>query len=140
MVPPRPDRPIYAGCSPPGVDNRPETVYSIRNYDFHAVCAVYEGDEVKKEIEDIIGIPAEDAPCISAKTGLNVDEVLERIVSDLPAPIGDENAPLKCLIFDSIYNDYKGAIAYVRVKDGTVKVGDEIMLMANKKFIHQVIN
>ena len=90
-------------------------------------------DEVKKEIEDIIGIPAENAPCISAKTGLNVDEVLERIVTDLPAPTGDENAELKCLIFDSIYNDYKGAIAYVRVKDGTVKVGDEIMLMANKK-------
>ena len=90
-------------------------------------------DEVKKEIEDIIGIPAEDAPCISAKTGLNVDEVLERIVTDLPAPTGDENATLKCLIFDSIYNDYKGAIAYVRVKDGTVKVGDEIMLMSNKK-------
>ena len=90
-------------------------------------------DEVKKEIEDIIGIPAEDAPCISAKTGLNVSEVLERIVKDLPAPTGDENAPLKCLIFDSIYNDYKGAIAYVRVKDGTVKVGDEIMLMSNKK-------
>ncbi len=90
-------------------------------------------DEVKKEIEDIIGIPAEDAPCISAKTGLNVDEVLERIVTDLPAPTGDENAPLKCLIFDSIYNDYKGAIAYVRVKDGTVKVGDEIILMSNNK-------
>ena len=90
-------------------------------------------DEVKKEIEDIIGIPAEDAPCISAKTGLNVEEVLERIVTDLPAPTGDENAPLKCLIFDSIYNDYKGAIAYVRVKDGTVKVGDEIMLMSNNK-------
>ena len=90
-------------------------------------------DEVKKEIEDIIGIPAENAPCISAKTGLNVDEVLERIVTDLPAPTGDENAHLKCLIFDSIYNDYKGAIAYVRVKDGTVKVGDEIMLMSNKK-------
>ena len=90
-------------------------------------------DEVKKEIEDIIGIPAEDAPCISAKTGLNVDEVLERIVTDLPAPTGDEDAPLKCLIFDSIYNDYKGAIAYVRVKDGTVKVGDEIMLMSNNK-------
>ncbi len=90
-------------------------------------------DKVKKEIEDIIGIPAEDAPCISAKTGLNVDEVLERIVSDLPAPTGDENAPLKCLIFDSLYNDYKGAIAYVRVKDGTVKIGDEIMLMSNKK-------
>ena len=90
-------------------------------------------DEVKKEIEDIIGIPAEDAPCISAKTGLNVEEVLERIVTDLPAPVGDEKAPLKCLIFDSIYNDYKGAIAYVRVKDGTVKVGDEIVLMSNKK-------
>ena len=90
-------------------------------------------DEVKEEIEDIIGIPAEDAPCISAKTGLNVDQVLERIVQDLPAPTGDENAELKCLIFDSIYNDYKGAIAYVRVKDGQVKVGDEIMLMSNKK-------
>ena len=90
-------------------------------------------DEVKKEIEDIIGIPAEDAPCISAKTGLNVDQVLERIVTDLPTPTGDENAPLKCLIFDSIYNDYKGAIAYVRVKDGAVKVGDEIMLMSNNK-------
>ena len=90
-------------------------------------------DEVKKEIEDIIGIPAQDAPCISAKTGLNVDEVLERIVTDLPAPTGDENAPLKCLIFDSIYNDYKGAIAYDRVKDGTVKVGDEILLMSNNK-------
>ena len=90
-------------------------------------------DEVKQEIEDIIGIPAQDAPCISAKSGLNVDEVLERIVTDLPAPTGDENAPLKCLIFDSIYNEYKGAIAYVRVKDGKVKVGDEIMLMSNNK-------
>ena len=90
-------------------------------------------DEVKKEIEDIIGIPAEDAPCISAKTGLNVDQVLERIVTDLPAPQGDEQAPLKCLIFDSIYNDYKGAIAYVRVKDGTVKIGDEIVLMSSDK-------
>lgn len=90
-------------------------------------------DEVKKEIEDIIGIPAQDAPCISAKTGLNVDEVLERIVTDLPAPMGDEKAPLKCLIFDSIYNEYKGAIAYVRVKDGTVKVGDDIVLMSNNK-------
>ena len=90
-------------------------------------------DEVKKQIEDIIGIPAETAPCISAKTGLNVEEVLERIVTDIPAPTGDENAPLKCLIFDSIYNDYKGAIAYVRVKDGTIKVGQEIMLMASKK-------
>ncbi len=90
-------------------------------------------EEVKKEIEDIIGIPAEDAPCISAKSGLNVDQVLERIVTDLPAPTGDKNKPLTCLIFDSLYNDYKGAIAYVRVKDGTVRVGDEILLMANGK-------
>ena len=90
-------------------------------------------DEVKKEIEDIIGIPAMDAPCISAKSGLNVDQVLERIVTDLPAPTGDSTKPLTCLIFDSLYNDYKGAIAYVRVKDGMVKVGDEIMLMASGK-------
>ncbi len=90
-------------------------------------------EEVKAEIEDIIGIPAQDAPCISAKSGLNVEEVLERIVTDLPAPMGENKAPLKCLIFDSLYNDYKGAIAYVRVKDGMVKVGDEILLMASKK-------
>ncbi|MBP3707207.1 MAG: elongation factor 4 [Clostridia bacterium] len=89
--------------------------------------------EVKDEIEEIIGIPAQDAPCISAKSGLNVKEVLERIITDIPAPTGDENAHLKCLIFDSLYNDYKGAIAYVRVKDGIVKVGDEIELMASKK-------
>ncbi len=93
-------------------------------------------DEVKNEIEDIIGIPAQDAPCISAKTGLNVDQVLERIIKDLPAPKGDENASLKCLIFDSLYDNYKGAIAYVRVKDGRVKVGDEIELMStNKTFV-----
>ena len=90
-------------------------------------------DEVKKEIEDIIGIPAEDAPCISAKSGLNVDEVLERIVTDLPAPNGDENAKTKCLIFDSFYDNYRGALAYVRVVDGSVKVGDEIRLMATNK-------
>src|SRR5574344_454413 len=93
-------------------------------------------EEVKKEIEDIIGIPAEDAPCISAKSGLNVEQVLERIITDLPAPIGDETKPLKCLIFDSLYDNYKGALSYVRVKQGTVKVGDEILFMAtNKKFV-----
>lgn len=90
-------------------------------------------EEVKKEIEDIIGIPAQDAPCISAKSGLNVDQVLERIVTDLPAPTGDETAPLKALIFDSIYDNYKGAIAYVRIKDGIVKVGDEMILMSSGK-------
>ena len=92
-------------------------------------------DEVKKEIEDIIGIPAMDCPCISAKTGLNVEEVLEKIVTELPCPQGDENAKTKCLIFDSYYDNYKGAIAYVRVMEGKVKVGDEILLMqAKKKF------
>ena len=90
-------------------------------------------DEVKKEIEDIIGIPAMDAPCISAKTGLNVDQVLERIVTDIPAPKGDENSPLQALIFDSIYDNYQGAIAYVRIKNGTVKVGDKIRLMSSNK-------
>ncbi len=93
-------------------------------------------DEVKKEIEDIIGIPAEDAPCISAKTGLNVEEVLERIITDIPAPSGDKNQKLKCLIFDSFYDNYKGAVSYVRVREGKIKVGDEILLMsANKTFV-----
>lgn len=90
-------------------------------------------EEVKHEIEDIIGIPAMDAPCISAKSGLNVEEVLERIVTDLPSPKGDENAKTKCLIFDSYYDNYKGAVAYVRVVDGKVKIGDEIKLMATGK-------
>ena len=93
-------------------------------------------DEVKQEIEDIIGIPAMSAPCISAKTGLNVEEVLERIVTDLPEPKGDENAKTKCLIFDSYYDSYKGAVASVRVFDGKIRVGDEIKLMAtNKEFV-----
>ena len=90
-------------------------------------------DEVNAEIEDIIGIPAMDAPCISAKSGLNVEQVLERIVSDIPAPQGDRKGKLKCLIFDSFYDNYKGAISYVRVKEGTVKVGDEILFMATGK-------
>ena len=90
-------------------------------------------DEVKKEIEDIIGIPAMDAPCISAKTGLNVEEVLERIVTDIPAPSGEVNAPLQALIFDSVYDNYKGAIAYVRIKNGSLKANDEILFMATGK-------
>ena len=90
-------------------------------------------EEVKKEIEDIIGILAMDAPCISAKSGLNVEEVLERIVTDLPAPKGNENAKTQCLIFDSYYDNYKGAVAYVRVKEGKVKIGDEILFMAANK-------
>ena len=82
------------------------------------------------EIEDIIGIPAEDAPLVSAKTGQNVADVLEAIVEKIPAPEGDEEKPLKALIFDSYYDSYKGVIVYVRVKDGQLKVGDRIHLMA----------
>ena len=82
------------------------------------------------EIEDVIGIPAEDAPRVSAKTGLNVEQVLEEIVNKIPAPDGNEFAPLKALIFDSYYDSYKGVIVYVRVKDGTLKPGDRIRLMA----------
>ena len=90
-------------------------------------------DEVKNEIEDIIGIPAQDAPCISAKTGLNVEEVLERIVTDIPAPKGDSEAELQALIFDSYYDNYKGALSYVRIKNGQVKANDEILFMATGK-------
>ena len=85
-----------------------------------------------KEIEDIIGIPAEDAPRVSAKTGQNVGEVLEAIVTKIPAPEGDENAPLKALIFDSYYDSYRGVIVYIRVKEGTVKPGDRIRMMQTK--------
>ena len=93
-------------------------------------------DEVKQEIEDIIGIPAMDAPCISAKSGLNIEEVLERIVTDFKPPQGDTEKPVRCLIFDSFYDNYKGAVSYVKVVEGTIKQGDEILFMAtNKKFI-----
>ena len=87
-------------------------------------------DEVVKEIEDVIGIEAEDAPRISAKTGLNVDQVLEQIVQKIPAPVGDPKAPLQALIFDALYDSYKGVIVFCRIKEGTVRVGDPILMMA----------
>jgi len=87
-------------------------------------------EKVRGEVEDIIGIPASDCPAVSAKTGLNIDELLERIITDLPAPEGDENAPLKCLIFDSYYDSYLGVVVYVRVKEGTVRAGDKVRLMS----------
>ena len=87
-------------------------------------------DEVIQEIEDVIGIEAHDAPRISAKTGLNIDQVLEQIVEKIPAPTGDPDAPLKALIFDALYDSYKGVIVFCRVKEGTVKVGDKIKMMA----------
>ena len=88
---------------------------------------------VIKDIEDVIGIPAEDAPLISAKNGINIHSVLEKIVTDIPAPNGDEDAPLKALIFDSIYDQYKGVIVIIRVFDGSVKKGTKIRFMATKK-------
>ncbi|MBQ9742067.1 MAG: translation elongation factor 4 [Ruminococcus sp.] len=84
---------------------------------------------IKNEIEDIIGIPAQDAPEISAKNGINIHSVMERIVSDVPAPEGDINAPLRAMIFDSVYDSYKGVIIYVRVKEGQISTGDEFKLM-----------
>ena len=90
-------------------------------------------DEIKQEIEDVIGIEAEDAPMISAKTGLNVEDVLETIVNKIPAPNGDEDAPLKALIFDSYYDSYKGVVCYVRIIDGKVKPGTKVKLMATNK-------
>ena len=90
-------------------------------------------DEVKQEIEDVIGIPAEDAPLISAKTGLNIEDVIKTIIDKVPAPNGDEEAPLKALIFDSYYDSYKGVVAYVRVFDGVVKPGTKIKFMNTNK-------
>ena len=89
-----------------------------------------EPERVKKEIEDVIGIPAEDAPMISAKTGLNVEEVLERIITDIPAPKGDKNAPLTAIVFDSYYDPYKGVVVFFRVMSGKLKTGDKIRMMA----------
>ena len=86
-------------------------------------------EEIKQEIEDVIGVDAEDAPLVSAKEGIGVEELLERIVTDIPAPQGDEHGKLKALIFDSYYDNYKGVVIYTRVFDGTVKEGDIIRLM-----------
>ena len=85
---------------------------------------------MKNEIEDVIGIEAQDAPLISAKMGLNIEEVLEKIVEKIPAPKGDAQAPLQALIFDSVYDSYKGVIVFCRIKEGTVKKGTKIRMMA----------
>jgi len=90
-------------------------------------------EHVKKEIEEMIGLDCSDAPLISAKNGINIETVLEKIVEKIPPPRGDDNAPLKALIFDSVYDSYKGAIVHIRVKDGTVKPGDTIRMMYTKK-------
>ncbi len=92
-------------------------------------------EEIITEIEDLVGVIAEDAPRVSAKEGLNIEDVLEKIVADVPAPDADESAPLKALIFDSYYDSYKGAVAFVRIVEGVVKKGDKVLMMATgKKF------
>lgn len=116
------------------LDNDLEIIPVINKIDLPSQRA----DEVKKEIEDVLGIEAQDAPMISAKTGLNIKDVLEEIVEKLPPPEGDEEAPLKALIFDSYYDSYKGVVSYVRIKDGKVKQGTKIKLMATNK-IYEVV-
>lgn len=90
-------------------------------------------EKSKKEIEDVLGIPADDIPCISAKEGINIDDVLKQIVEKIPCPKGDTQKPLKALIFDSMYDNFKGAICFVRVFDGKVKIGDKIQMMKTGK-------
>ncbi len=116
------------------LDNDLEIVPVINKVDL----ASARPDEIKQEIEDVIGIEAEDAPLVSAKTGLNIEDVLEEIVEKIPAPEGDENAPLKALIFDSYYDSYKGVVCHIRVKDGKVKPGTKIKLMSTDK-VYEVV-
>lgn len=95
-------------------------------------------EEAKKEIEDVIGLDASEAPLVSAKEGINIGEVLEKIVTSFPAPDGDVDAPLKALIFDSYYDNYKGVILFVRIKDGSVKAGDKITAFQSEK-VYEVV-
>ena len=108
------------------VDNNLEILPVINKIDL--ASADIEG--ARREIEDIIGIPAEGCPAVSAKNGLNIEDVLEKIVTEIPAPKGDADAPLKALIFDSHYDSYLGVVVYIRIMDGTIRVGDRIRLMA----------
>ena len=108
------------------IDNNLEILPVINKIDL--ASADIEG--ARREIEDIIGIPAEDCPAVSAKNGLNIEDVLEKVVTDIPAPSGDIDAPLKALIFDSHYDSYLGVVVYIRVMDGCVRAGDKIKLMS----------
>ena len=108
------------------LDNDLEIVPVINKIDLPSAQPEF----VIKEIEDVIGLPAEEAPRISAKNGINIDQVLQKVVDNIPAPGGDPEAPLQALIFDSIYDNYKGALSYVRVKNGTIKPGMRIRYMA----------
>lgn len=109
------------------LDNDLEIIPVINKIDLPSA----QPDVVRKEIEDVIGLDASDAPLISAKNGLNIKDVLEAVVRNVPAPSGDPHAPLQALVFDSLYDAYRGIIAYVRVKEGTLRVGDHIRFMAS---------
>lgn len=111
------------------IDNNLEILPVINKIDLPSARP----DEVKQEIEEVIGLPAKDAPLISAKEGIGIDAVLEQIILQVPPPKGDENAPLKALIFDSYYDNFKGAISFVRIFDGKVKVGTKIKMMTTGK-------
>ena len=110
------------------IDHNLEVVPVINKIDLPSA----QPEEVRKEIEDVIGLDASYAPCVSAKTGLNIQDVLEAIVQHIPAPEGDEEAPLQALIFDAFYDNYKGAICFVRVMQGRLKTGMRMRLMAGK--------
>jgi len=111
------------------IDNNLEVIPVINKIDLPSA----QPEHVKKEIEEVIGLDCSEAPLISAKNGINIEAVLEQIVKHIPPPKGDENAPLKALIFDSFYDSYKGVIVHIRVKDGSVKVGDTIRMMSTGK-------
>lgn len=111
------------------LDNNLEILPVINKIDLPSANPAW----AKQEIEDIIGIPAEDAPEISAKNGINIEEVLERIITDIPAPTGDPDAPLKALVFDSVYDQYRGVIVLMRVFDGKIRKGSKVKMMATGK-------
>ena len=111
------------------LDNNLEIIPCINKIDLPSARV----DEVKQEIEDVIGFDAENCPCISAKEGINIDQVLKAVIEQVPAPVGDERKPLKALIFDSHYDNFKGAICLVRIFDGSVRAGDKILMMQTGK-------
>ena len=111
------------------LDNDLETIPVINKIDLPSARV----EEVKEEIEESIGFDAQNCPCISAKEGINIEDVLRAVIEQIPAPVGDETNPLKCLIFDSHYDNFKGAICLIRVFDGTVKAGDKIKMMHTGK-------
>lgn len=111
------------------LDNELEIIPIINKIDLPSA----EPDRVRQEVEDVIGLPGEDCIPASAKAGIGIDEILEAVVSKVPAPTGDPEAPLKAMIFDSIYDPYRGVIVYIRIMEGTVKPGEKIKMMANNK-------